>query len=159
MTDKRYIVLRAYCWLLKISSALLIVLALVGAAQILLNTPTGSGGLVTPAPSPQRFDSPVLMTPPAELSAIFARLAGWGSVIFALSLALSSWALADYLAAHMSTEENTREMVELMRQQLRQQRPVNPIDYPYDPRKSRQSSLNRYEETPLGQYMDRQQRR
>lgn len=146
---KRYLVLRFYCLLLKVSAGFFLGLTIFAIVQTVISS--GSGGqLVTP---PARFTDPTPSITPIPLWQLPA------AALIALGFisSIGAWALADYLSAHMSIEENTREMVDLMRQQQYSRR-VNPVDYPYA-NASRASSLPRYEDTPLGQYSQRQKGR
>lgn len=154
---KRYQVLRVYCVLLKVSAVVAIILMLMAAIQPLL-TPPVQGGLAAPPANP-RFSDPMYQ-------GVLAAIAQAGSMVWAALVALgltssiATWALADYLNAHMDTEQNTREMVELMRlrraaDEADARRQLGIPSY-QEARRAAVGSLPRYEDTPLGQYSQRQ---
>jgi hypothetical protein len=98
-----------------------------------------------------------------DLGSLFAALGQLIFIVYAaagLSAGIAQWALADYFTAHMDTEQNTRELVELMRSRrggpptgAAYNRQLNGMwaDQP-----SQRRAPPPYEPSPVEQYMKRQ---
>lgn len=153
--EKRYVVLRVYCWMLKAASVLALFLVVVGFVySIVQPTPVSTGLYSTPGPTTQI----------ALLVSALGPIANAIGLAIGFVSAVGTWALANYLEAHMSIEENTREMVELMRQ-----RTLAPTGSAYmsardgmwtdAPPPVRRPPSPPPEPTPVEQYMKRQNRR
>lgn len=143
--DSRYKFLRIYCWILRLGAAAAFLLSL-AISFGLIQSPIGS----TLPPSMQGIQPPPGVRTISDTTAILIFAVG-------ITVALGGFAAADFMDAHLDIEQNTREMVELMRLQRREQPSKIDIPYPYA-NASRSSSLKRYEDTPLGQYSERNRR-